>query len=148
MRFFFYGTLIEGSGNAVARAVHGKLRRAGPATARGRLYAVGDPRGWYPVLLPGPGRVHGMLYDSTAGFGRTELAQLDAYEDFDPADREGSLYLRRAITVTVGGDAHASAQAYCFNRRLPATARPIPSGDFRAWLDATGLRQFGSGRSG
>lgn len=30
--------------------------RARPAIARGQLFAVPDPRGWYPLLLPGDDR--------------------------------------------------------------------------------------------
>jgi gamma-glutamylcyclotransferase (GGCT)/AIG2-like uncharacterized protein YtfP len=147
MRFFFYGTLIAGSGSEVARAVHDMLRPIGPATARGALYAVGDPRGWYPVLLPGREQVHGMHYESTADFGRAELARLDAYEDFDPRDPARSLYLRREISVTGADGARRKAQAYRYNRALPASARPIPGGDFHAWLEETGLIPFGGLRS-
>ncbi len=138
LRFFFYGTLIAGSENAAARAVHRKLRALGPARTPGTLHAIPDPAGWYPALVAGRGTVHGRLYESTADFGPTDLAALDAYEDCAPGDPADSLYRRETIAI-VGGSA---AQAYRFNRPLPAGARPIPGGNFAAWLAATGALPF------
>jgi gamma-glutamylcyclotransferase (GGCT)/AIG2-like uncharacterized protein YtfP len=135
--FFFYGTLIAGSGNPVEKSAHAKLRPAGPAAARGRVYAVRDAQGWYPALVPGAGCVRGMLYEAAAQFGKDDLARLDAYEDCDNADPGGSLYLRREISICADHRCTMSAQAYLFNRPLPANARRIPEGDFRAWLART-----------
>lgn len=144
MRFFFYGTLIAGSGNPVATAAHALLRDLGPAKATGALYAVPDPEGWYPALLPGGGAVHGRLYEAREHFDVRALALLDAYEDCDPADHAGSLYLRETIVVMRMGGECAEAQAYRFNQPLPADARPIPNGDFRAWLAREGLDPYGA----
>jgi len=143
MRFFFYGTLLDGSDNPVAQWVHGKLRAVGPATCRGTLHAIPDPRGWYPALLSGDGIVQGRLYASRNGFAPADLARLDAYEDFDPADPAGSLYLREDIATSSG-----DAQAYRFNRPLPDGARLIPGGDFRGWLASEGLQSFGGEHGG
>jgi len=144
MRFFFYGTLIAGSGNPAEEAAHALLRDLGPATARGALYAVGEAEGWYPVLLSGAGAVHGRLYEAAPGFGETDLAALDAYEDFDPADPAGSLYIRAAIVVTDSNDAFREAQAYSFNRPLPPGAQAIADGDFTAWIAREGLPPYGA----
>jgi gamma-glutamylcyclotransferase (GGCT)/AIG2-like uncharacterized protein YtfP len=140
MRFFFYGTLIAGSGNPAATAAHALLRDLGAATTEGHLHAIPDPLGWYPALLPGAGTVHGRLYEAGPAFGEPELVRLDAYEDFDPGDTLGSLYLRETIGVSGGGE----AQAYRFNQPLPAAARPIPGGDFFAWLQRERLRPYGA----
>lgn len=59
---------------------------------------------------------------------------LDAYEDCNPADADGSLYQRRAVVPGV--------QAYLFNRPLPAGARAIPDGDFAAWTAREGVPVF------
>lgn len=143
MRFFFYGTLVAGSGNAVARAVHSRLVDLGPATVRGALHAVPDPDGWYPALVSGEGAVHGRLYRAGDGFSAGDLARMDAYEDFDPADPAGSLYVREAMAVLSGGR-ELEAQAYRFAVGLPVGSRPIPGGDFAAWLAEHGLRAYGS----
>lgn len=144
MRFFFYGTLIAGSGNPVAATVHARLRDRGPATARGALYAIGEPEGWYPIMLAGAGPVHGRLYEAAPGFGEADLAQLDAYEDFDPSDPAGSLYLRATIVVADAGGILQEACTYSFNGPLPAGAQSIPDGDFHTWIAREGLRPYGT----
>ncbi|MCW1401758.1 gamma-glutamylcyclotransferase [Novosphingobium sp. MW5] len=136
--FFFYGTLLDGSDNPVAREVHRLLEPMGEAEAAGVLYAIPDEAGWFPALVAGQGAVHGRLYVPRAGFDAADLARLDAYEDFDPADLAGSLYVREEIGLESGG----RAQVYRFNQPLPEGAQPIPGGDFRGWLAETGLAQF------
>lgn len=138
MRFFFYGTLIAGSGNVAAEAAHVRLRELGPASTKGRLHAIADPQGWYPALLTGESVVKGWLYEALPDFGADDLARLDAWEDFDPAHPEASLYLRETVALAGGGE----AQAYRYARPLPADACPIPGGDFAAWLAETGGRAF------
>ncbi|MCB2060324.1 MAG: gamma-glutamylcyclotransferase family protein [Novosphingobium sp.] len=143
MLFFFYGTLLDGSDNAIAAWVHERLQAVGPATVEGILEAVPDPDGWYPALLAGDGQVHGRLYESVEGFGAADLARLDAYENYDPARPDRSLYLRETCTATAPDGTLCEAQAYRFNRPLPDGSHPIPSGDFRSWLEEQGVRAFG-----
>jgi gamma-glutamylcyclotransferase (GGCT)/AIG2-like uncharacterized protein YtfP len=138
MRFFFYGTLLEGSDNPVAREIHSLLEPVGAARVAGQLFAIPNPDGWYPALLGGGGEAHGMLYAARPQFSADDLARIDAYEDFDPANPEASLYIRRSISLVEGGE----AQAYVWKRPLPDGARPISHGDFRRWLADQGLRQF------
>ncbi len=151
MRFFFYGTLLDGGYNSVAAWLHRRMELIGSASVAGVLEAVPDPEGWYPALLDGEGRVHGRLYETAADFGAEDLARLDAYEDYDPLHSASSLYLRQTLTVTLKsagtgtgpGDSACQAQAYRFNRPLPAGARAIPHGDFVRWLAEEGLAPFG-----
>lgn len=138
MRFFFYGTLLDGSDNPVARAIHALLEPDGPATVSGALHAVPDAAGWFPALLPGTRPVHGRTYRARPGFSPADLARMDAYEDYDPAAPATSLYLRTELALAGGG----AAQAYLFNRPLPPGSRLIPHGDFRRWLAETGATQF------
>lgn len=136
--FFFYGTLLDGSNNPVARDVHRLLEPQGAATVSGTLYGVPDEAGWFPALLPGRGVVHGRLYAPRGEFSAADLARLDAYEDYDPLRRDRSLYVREAVRLGTGG----AAQAYIYNQLLPDGSLAIPGGDFRTWLAATGLAQF------
>lgn len=138
MRFFFYGTLLDGSDNPVARAVHALLEPEGSAAAHGKLHAVPDRAGWFPALVSGEGQVLGRCYQARPGFSASDLAQLDAYEDYDPANEGSSLYLRRSVEL-IGG---SCAQAYLFNQPLPVGSQPILHGDFRRWLSETGEAQF------
>lgn len=142
MRFFFYGTLLDGSDNAVAREVHRLLGAIGPASVAGTLFAVPDPAGWYPALLPGDGTVHGRLFAARDGFSPADLARLDAYEDFDPQAPAHSLYVRETAAAVLADASQAHAQVYRFNQPLPDGSRPIRGGDFRAWIAATGLSVF------
>jgi len=143
VRLFFYGTLMQGTCNDVATALHRRLEAGVPATAPGRLYAIPDPAGWYPAFIPDPAgaAVHGMVHAAGPGFAQADLAALDAYEDYRPADPAGSLYLRRPLTVSSAGE-DIGAQAYIYNAVLPAGARPIACGDFRTFLAAHGLPEF------
>ncbi|WP_281379436.1 gamma-glutamylcyclotransferase family protein [Novosphingobium sediminicola] len=121
LHFFFYGTLMAGMGNRHERAVHALLESGRAASVRGRLYAVPDPAGWYPALVPGAGVVRGRVYRAGPRFNARALARMDAYEG--PEYRRGRMKLG-AIT----------AYAYVWRGALPRGARRIACGDFRAWL--------------
>ena len=139
MRFFFYGTLLQGSCNAVATELHALLRPLEPARVAGVLFAIPDPDGWYPALvLDDAGMTLGMIYETGEHFTVEDLARMDAYEDYDPADPDRSLYIRSEVAVMDGG----AAQAYVWNGPLPERAVRIVDGDFRRWLADEGLPQF------
>jgi len=138
LHFFFYGTLLAGSDNPAARAVHAHLHAIGSASVAGRLWAIPDAAGWYPALVAEPGQVHGVLYSVMDGFGPEDLAQLDEWEDFRPDRPAASLYLREAMLAIDAHGVSVMAQVYRFNQPLPMGALAIPQGDFQAWLDASG----------
>jgi gamma-glutamylcyclotransferase (GGCT)/AIG2-like uncharacterized protein YtfP len=143
MRFFFYGTLIAGSGNPVADRVHAKLRELGPAVARGALHAIPTAQGWYPAFIAERkgGPVHGMAYEALPGFGAQDLTQLDEYEAYYPGRSEASEYLRKRIEVLCNGHSEP-AEAYVYRAALPAGALALPLSDFRAFLDANGMQPY------
>ena len=145
--WFFYGTLVAGNPNPVAAAIHAALEPIGPAWTSGALFAIPDPAGWFPALMAGDDAVSGALYRAGADFDAELLARMDAYEDFDPADRAGSLYRRKCITVRTEDGAEVEANAYLWNRTLPAGALRIGGGSFGAWLAETGNPVFGATRS-
>lgn len=134
---------MAGSGNAVARAVHQHLEPLGAGWLTGSLYAIPDPQGWYPALVPGEGRVFGQLYVAQPGFGAADLAALDAYEDFEPGRPEGSLYIRRPCLVEAASGNRVDAQAYWFNQTVPVGALVVPLGDFAPFARERGLLAFG-----
>jgi gamma-glutamylcyclotransferase (GGCT)/AIG2-like uncharacterized protein YtfP len=143
MRFFFYGTLIAGSGNPVADHIHAKLRELGPARARGELHAIPTAQGWYPAFVAEPegGAVHGMVYETLPGFTAEDLALLDGYEAYYPDHSEASEYLRQRIDVLCDGRT-VPADTYVYRAALPPGALAVPLGDFRAFLDAHGARPY------
>ena len=128
--FFFYGTLLAGSDNPVARAVHRRLGPGRPGVVSGGLFAIGDADGWYPALLQGEGAVRGMVHSAAAGFSDADLAAMDAYEGAD--------YRRASIEVRCDGE-RIEAQAWVWRAALPEGARLLPDGDFAAFLRREGV---------
>lgn len=142
MLFFFYGTLIAGNSNPAACRVHARLVPRGAAVARGRLYAIADPAGWYPALVAGDGAVCGQLYAAGPGFSTDDLTALDAFETCFPDLPELSDYLREVRPVTDAGGTVHEAQVYLWNRPVPPGAPLVGDGDFARWLAAQGLPAF------
>lgn len=126
-RLFIYGTLLPGL------ALHGAMQGArciGEATVPGRLFDLGP----YPALVPGPGRVWGLLY----AVSEEQLAQLDALEEYDPTNPAGSLYLRQRLSAALThGRSVCEAFVYVYNRAVDA-ATPIAHGDYRRHLRERG----------
>ncbi|MCL9999407.1 MAG: gamma-glutamylcyclotransferase [Erythrobacter sp.] len=127
MHLFVYGVLREGLGDWPFLAGIGPGRAA---SASGALFAIDDPQGWYPALVPGEGMVSGALHPCDT----VELAAVDAFEGAD--------YARRPIPVQCAGEA-IMAEAYLWAAPLPPGALPIPHGDFARWLAETGHPPFG-----
>lgn len=142
---FLYGTLQQGM-DPMAERLHRVLRHGQPATVRGWLYALPDPAGWYPALVPDDagGPVCGTLHAPAAGFTPADLAALDAYEGYRPEDPAGSDYGRRPMVVAGAGGTPCPAQAWCRQAPLPAATVPIAEGRFAAWLARTCGRAFGA----
>jgi gamma-glutamylcyclotransferase (GGCT)/AIG2-like uncharacterized protein YtfP len=143
MRFFFYGTLIAGSDNAVANLIHARLRELGPATVKGRLFAIPTGQGWYPALIaePGAAMVRGITYEALPSFGAKYLALLDDYEAYRPECPDESDYLRTSVQTLRDGR-RERAQAYVYHAALPPEARSVPRGDFRAFLKHIGAPPY------
>lgn len=84
--------------------------------------------GGYPGLVAGNGTVHGEICE----VDDARLPGIDAFEDFNPDDPAGSLYVRDVLTAWQAETGEAlSVQAYRYNREPPA-AGWIPGGDYRS----------------
>ena len=132
MRLFVYGVLIRELAQGRAAELVATLGEGRPASVRGALYAItpGPREGWYPILLPDiqAGKVHGFLHDARD----IDWSAMDAFEDaHDGPDAEN---VRREVTVTLPDGSATTAFVYCYARKVPRDARPIPNGDFGAWL--------------
>jgi gamma-glutamylcyclotransferase (GGCT)/AIG2-like uncharacterized protein YtfP len=116
-----YGSLRRGLGlpdlPAEVSSIIGDL---GPCRIEGELYDLGE----YPGLRLGRGEVVGELFQVAGGHGA--FALLDEYEGFDPADADGSLYLRRLVRLLKPA---VNAWIYVYNSEPRAEAR-IASGDW------------------
>lgn len=136
MHYFFYGTLMAGSGNRVSDRIHARLFSLGPATTQGRLFAIPTPQGWYPALITDPdgGAVHGEAYRALPEWSAADLDLLDAYEAYYPDRPEESEYLRQPIGIRLAEGREEPADAYVYRAALPDGAVPVPCGNFRDFL--------------
>lgn len=120
---FVYGLLRPGCRGFQELNLGGRVDLIGPDRIAGRLHDLGD----YPgVVLDGDGVVQGeLLLPRNVDL----LAALDRYEDYDPADTEGSEYLRVKVT-TLGG---REAWIYACQRDM-AQCPIIANGDWLATM--------------
>jgi gamma-glutamylcyclotransferase (GGCT)/AIG2-like uncharacterized protein YtfP len=126
MRLFFYGVLM---GHVASPAIAGMLAGLGAgrrASITGRLMAVTDPRGAYPVLLPGQDQVWGMVHEA----GSVDLPRLNAFE--------GNEYRRASVNAQCEDGTVLEAQAYLYQVRVRPGFVAIPHGDFARWIEETG----------
>jgi gamma-glutamylcyclotransferase (GGCT)/AIG2-like uncharacterized protein YtfP len=120
-----YGTLRRGLGLPdLPATVSSIIRDVGPCLIEGELYNLGE----YPGLRLGRGEVVGELFEVADGHGA--FALLDEYEGFDPADPDGSLYLRRRVRLLHPA---VNAWVYVYNSEPPPEAR-IASGDWAHYV--------------
>ena len=126
---FLYGVVRAEVAGSMAEPLLNGLGPGWSATVPGELWALPDPRGWYPALLPGEGAVQGMLHEA----GDVDLAAVDA--------AKAAEYRRAPVTVT-SDSGEAPATAWFYTADLPAGAELVPDGDFNVWLAETGHTPF------
>jgi gamma-glutamylcyclotransferase (GGCT)/AIG2-like uncharacterized protein YtfP len=136
VRLFLYGTLMAGQPHPLARRLRAVLGPGEPVVIGGRMFAVPDPLGWYPVVVPGDGIACGMVHRAD-GLDDAMLAALDAYEEVVAT---GAGYRRIEVAVPGVGP----AQAYVWQGALPEGALALEDGDFAAFLACSGRRAFGA----
>jgi gamma-glutamylcyclotransferase (GGCT)/AIG2-like uncharacterized protein YtfP len=116
---FIYGTLHPERAPAAIAATARRLRPLGRAVIGGRRYELGE----YPgVVLSGDmgDQVWGEVFLLPEGAeGAEVLARMDAYEDFRPGDRSGSLFLRERTQATLEDGTRRACWVYTYNRPLP-----------------------------
>lgn len=123
---FLYGTLLPAQASGKLANLVNRLRRIGPATARGKLYDFGE----YPgavVESSGDAVIHGEVFELPSG---TEgLTVLDRYEEFEPWKPETSLFVRKKKDVKLGNGQIVKAWIYLYNRD-PGDAPIIVDGTY------------------
>lgn len=97
---FVYGTLMTGRANH--NAFLGENKCLGTGILDGfEMYALGS----FPGIIPGKGKVSGEVYRVSG----EQLKELDRFES------EGSLYVRKSVTVCLNGEETITAAAYVYN---------------------------------
>ncbi len=125
---FFYGVLMPELATGRMAELVALLEPGQAASVAGDLYAIADPEGHHPAMVPGSGTVHGRLH-LPGRFGAAELAEMDAYE--------GGAYARRPVTALLADGAEVAAEAYIWIESTAGLA-PIPHGDFARYLAESG----------
>ena len=123
--FVLYGSLMRGLDGRERSGIGEGLRYVGPCIVLGELYDLGH----YPGLLPGSDRIVAELH---ALRDASIVHLLDAFEGFEPAAPNESLYLRERVSLV--DPPNTRAWIYFYNERPDASMR-IPSGDWRGHLD-------------
>lgn len=121
---FLYGTLLaDGVPDELVGALK-SLRRIGPAHVRGRLYDLGE----YPGAIlakSSKGLIRGEVFELPAA--PAILKALDNYEEFDPANREDSLFIRTKAKATLLDGRKVDCWMYVYNDD-PGTAPLLADG--------------------
>ena len=100
---FVYGTLMPGFANF--RLIERYVRSARPGTVQGILVDLGS----FPALIPGDGRVRGVLLAVDA----EALTITDHIEGYHP-DRGQSLYVREMVEIELDDGNVVEAWTYFF----------------------------------
>ena len=118
----FYGSLMRGFGAQEDLQIESKLEFTGACQIPGTLHDLGE----FPALAASAtGCVHGELYRiKDPGV----IPQLDAYEEFDPANPDRSLFVRRRVRLV---EPDLDCWVYFYNRP-PPDDRLISSGSWSA----------------
>jgi gamma-glutamylcyclotransferase (GGCT)/AIG2-like uncharacterized protein YtfP len=123
---FLYGTLLTDEPPAEVVATLRSLRRIGPAQVRGRLYDLGE----YPGAILRPSAktvIQGQVFELPAT--RTIWKALDRYEEFDPANKEGSLFVRTKTRARLTNGHQVDCWVYVYNDD-PGTAPLVVDGNY------------------
>src|ERR1051325_4173936 len=120
---FLYGTLREGAAGKETTKVIKKLQRIGRASIRGRLYDFGA----YPGAIIdrfASTSVHGEVVELPED--EKVLKVLDRYEEFDSANPDKSLFVRKKVNAKLSDGQLLKTWMYVYNGK-PTGARLIRS---------------------
>ena len=122
---FLYGTLLpELAPPALLRHLK-RLSRVGRACVRGRLYDLGE----FPGAVLDPSSDSWILGEIFRIPDDSILELLDAYEQFDAAKPEQSLFIRATAAAATTDGAVLDCWIYVYNRE-PGNAPLLPDGDY------------------
>jgi gamma-glutamylcyclotransferase (GGCT)/AIG2-like uncharacterized protein YtfP len=103
----------------------------GPASVPGRLYDLGEHPGAI-LNAPATHRIHGDVLQLPTDSGI--LDKLDRYEDYNPSDQAGSLFLRLRCEAELTDGRLIPCWIYVYNRD-PGTAALVAHGDYARWCE-------------
>jgi gamma-glutamylcyclotransferase (GGCT)/AIG2-like uncharacterized protein YtfP len=123
---FLYGTLLPSEAPKEIASIVKRFRRLGSAHVRGRLYDFGEFPG--AVLDPSSRTIiHGELVLLPSD--ERVLQELDRYEEFDPSDPKGSLFVRKKVRIQMANGNGLEGWIYVYNKP-PGKAKLVRGGDY------------------
>jgi len=123
---FAYGTLQPEFAPAEILPLVSKLLPVGTGFVNGILYDLGGHPGF--VLDPSKQRIAGGIFQLPED--PNFLRELDAYEEFDPAEPESSPFIRILHPVVLATGGTLQCWVYIYNQD-PVSARILSDGIFR-----------------
>jgi gamma-glutamylcyclotransferase (GGCT)/AIG2-like uncharacterized protein YtfP len=130
MSFLFaYGSLRAAANHTAINELVARLRPIGGGQLPGHLYYLGR----YPGAIFAETAAATVAGEVLELADDALLAELDAYEAYDPRRPDAGEYLRRQLTVEVAGGGVIECWVYEL-RRIPRNAILIDGGDYVAWL--------------
>jgi gamma-glutamylcyclotransferase (GGCT)/AIG2-like uncharacterized protein YtfP len=123
---FLYGTLHPDRAPGELSTVIQRLEFVGAGQVAGLVYDFGEYPGAIPEPLSGE-FIRGEVFRVPSGMTFNEL---DAYEEYDPSDLKGSLFVRRRVDVALDDGRRLPCWMYVYNKEPPNTPA-VPGEDFR-----------------
>ncbi|MBP0616616.1 gamma-glutamylcyclotransferase family protein [Jiella mangrovi] len=130
--FAFYGTLMDGAGDAETPETSGLVRRVGSCRLAGILRDHGDYPGYFPDgkggaedTVPAPERL--VVAELHEILSAEAFAVFDEWENYDPKDEAGSMYLRRRVSLAEP----AGLTVWAYVSQQPESDPVVPGGDWR-----------------
>ena len=123
---FLYGTLLPDYAAEEAADIVRLFKHIGSAYVTGRLYDLGD----YPGAILDQSSETSICGELVAlPQGHNLIEELDRYEEFDPSNPEGSLFIRKRTNVILASGETVPAWIYVYNRD-PGNAPVVRGGDY------------------
>jgi len=129
---FAYGTLIPGLEPPSMTACVTQMRVVGPGRVKGRLHDTGS----YPAAVLDES-ASTWIVGEVLELPELLLAELDAYEGYDPLQPRESIFVRVRCKAEVSCSDPLDCWIYEYNRD-PLHLPIIPDGDYRAHLAGKG----------
>ena len=106
---FLYGSLKPG-GEGFVEFLAGRLVSVCDGSIRGRILPAKEEN--YPRLVPGEGRVEGVLVEVQPCLWRRLIRDLDHYENYYPRNPDHSLFVRRKTRARLESGEEIEAWTY------------------------------------
>ncbi len=116
-KIFVYGTLMDGLLQQVLPDVNSHIKSKRKGKIIGRLFDIGDYPGAKPTTIKTK-LIEGQVYELDPGSVNIVLDRMDEYEEYDPLNKDRSLYIRKITPVITNNGRISRAWVYWYNKPL------------------------------